>query len=382
MTWGILNITTRIYFARNGWKQALAEERELLQGTVLIVTTGRSLIKLGYLDSLKNEIAGLAANGKIIVFDNISANPQLREISEAVAIGKKHKVEMIIGFGGGSALDAAKAIAAGIGSDISLDDMLLEGTSPGADTLPIIAIPTTAGTGSELSRAAIISSDEHGIKGAIRGRHIVPVVAIVDSSFTDTLPRQVTMEAGFDALAHAVESWVSLKADAISKGISEQAIRLIAEHLPRLATRLDDIEAREAMMYSSMIVGINLAQVSTLLPHRMQYPVGIRTNTSHGAGLMALYPAWLDAQYEKSSVVLEKIATILNGEPTVGKENTLKAFGDFIDKLKVRKNIRQLGITVSAKELADSVRGDMSALDPIASQPNICEQIYQQSMDN
>lgn len=375
-----LYVPTRIHFGKNAWRTALAAEHALLRGNLLVVSTGRSLRRLGYLPALMDELRKLRDGREALQYDAVSANPKLDEVTKAVAMGKARQIDTIIGFGGGSAMDAAKAVAAGIGSDACVQELLLKGIAPTEKTPKILAIPTTAGTGSELSKGAILSSLAHHIKTGIRGEHIYPTVAIVDSSFTYHVPYRITMETGFDVLAHAIESYVSRKAMRFSERISEDCIRIVGENLPRLAANIEDHEARDAMMYASMIVGINLGNVGTALPHRMQYPIGARTDTSHGAGLMALYPAWLAHEYSYAEERLERAASLLMRKEIAGREQTLGTFTKFIAGLGVRQGLRVLGIEgIAAEHLASEVTGSL-ANDPAFSETDVITKIYQESM--
>lgn len=372
---------TKIYFGRNQCQQALEKEKALWQGNLMVVSTGRSLYRLGYLGRLLDWLQVLRGGRKPIVFDSISANPRLEEIQRGVALGRSENVDVVLGFGGGSAMDAAKAIAAGLGTEEPVERLLLEGIAPTADTPPIVAIPTTAGTGSELSKGAIISDLHRGIKTGIRGEHICPALAIVDPSFTDQIPRQTTMETGFDVLAHATESLVSRKATPFSRMLSREAIRIVGKALPQLAGNLGNTEARDQMSYASTLMGINLGNVGTALPHRLQYPIGAHTDTSHGAGLMALYPAWLAHEYEYAGGLLEQAMMDLTGQPCHGQQEVSSAFERFMARLKVRKSLRELGIAPDdAAKLAQEVTGNI-ANDSAAAEAGIIEKIYAESME-
>lgn len=372
---------TKIYFGRNQCQQALEKEQALWQGNLLVVSTGRSLYRLGYLGRLLDRLQTLRGGRKPIVYDSISANPKLEEIQRGIALARSEKIDMILGFGGGSAMDAAKAIAAGLGTKEPVEHLLFEGIAPTADTPPIVAIPTTAGTGSELSKGAIISDLHRGIKTGIRGEHIYPTLAIIDPSFTDRIPYWTTMETGFDVLAHAMESLVSRKATPFSQLISHEAIRLVGKALPQLAQNLSNTEARDEMSYASTLMGINLGNVGTALPHRLQYPIGAHTDTSHGAGLMALYPAWLAHEYEYSAGLLEQAMTELTGQPCHGRCEVLAAFERFMNVLNARKTLKELGIAAGeAAKLAQEVTGNV-ANDPAATEAGIIEKIYVESME-
>lgn len=371
-----LNIPTRIYYGRDILQEVLVKEKERFRGNVLIVTTGRSLIRLGYLERLQNAIESMENVTGVHVFACISANPRLSEVKEGVCLGKEKNIDVVIGFGGGSALDAAKAIAAGIGNDESVEEYFYEGKEPGKETLPVIAIPTTAGTGSELSKAAIITDDVKKIKGGIRGNAMYPVLAIVDSTFTESVPKHITMETGFDVLAHAIESYVSKVSSPYTEMLSEQAIRLVGKYLPRLAENLNDVEAREQMSFASMIMGINLGNASTALPHRMQYPLGAHTDTSHGAGLAALFPSWVHYEVKYSPEKMRQVVKLLSGMEQTDIE---KCISEFIKTLELPCSLRELGVKEEQLvQMTAEVTGNIKN-DPAAQEDDIILKIYKEA---
>lgn len=375
-----LEIPTTIYFGNNIVEEALKKESRYLSGNIMIVTTGRSLIKFGYLDALKKILDNLPHVEETLIFDTISANPKLEEIQRAVQVGIKGHIQAIIGFGGGSAIDAAKAVAVGVGTTESLERFLLEELEPSDKTLPIIAIPTTAGTGSELSKGAIISSLVHQMKGGIRGNSILPKAAIVDPHYTWTVPVGTTMETGFDALAHAIESYVAVKANGWSDMISEKTIKIAGENLPLLIENLDDHEAREAMCYASMIVGMNLANIGTCLPHRMQYAIGAKTDTSHGAGVAALYPSWIQKQYDVNENKVKRIIYWLTGKQISSGEEARKEMAIFMQTTHTLKTLTSLGIKKEdIPELTLKVTGNIGN-DKLSLKTDIISSIFYDSL--
>lgn len=365
-----MNMTTRSYFGNKCLHDALKKETKILGNKVMLITTGTILKKMGYLDEIYNSI-----NGELFYYDGITPNPDVIEIREAIKIGKENKVTSVIGFGGGSAIDAAKAAAVGIVSDKDIEEYLINGLPLPDNTLPIIAIPTTSGTGAELSKGAIVSSREKKIKSGIRGEKIAPTVAIVDPTFTFSLPMSVTMEAGFDVFTHACESYCAVKANPFSEMLSEKAIKDVGDALPRLQKDLKDQEAREMMSYASHIMGYNVRNVGNCLPHRLQYPVGVATETSHGAGLIALYPSWI--KYE-SIVNYDRITQCLDWLGC-GKGNPEERILNWLKDLGINRTITELGNTFSPEELAAMVSGNL-ANDKLADVPSIIETIYKESL--
>jgi len=376
-----LSIPTKLYFGRNIWREALKLQENFLTGNVMVVTTGRSLVRLGYLGELKKQMETSRSVKKICIFDHISADPRLEEVREGICFGRQEKADVIVGFGGGSALDAAKAVAAGMGIQEDIGEYLHNGGIPGRNTLPIMAIPTTAGTGSELSRAAVITDEFSKVKKSIRSENIFPAVAIVDSMFTESAPLKVTMETGFDVLAHAVESYVSKASSAYTKMLSEYAVRIVGKYLPRLKADLKDIEARGKMSYASMIMGINLGNASTCLPHRLQYPMGVRTDTSHGAGLAALFSAWVDLEYPYAFENVERMMSLLAGEIVCGREACVDSILRFIRMLGLPASLKELGADRQLiNTMALAVTGN-TGNDPASQDADIIMKLYEKAWE-
>lgn len=366
----ILEMNTKIYFGNQCVETAVKKEKEIIGSKTLLITASSALKKLGFVDKLVSWI-----DAEVLLYDKITANPDVAEIREAVKLGKENRVDSVIGFGGGSAMDAAKVAAVGIVSDIDVEDYLIQGLTPPDNTLPIIAIPTTAGTGAELSKGAIISSRERRIKSGIRGEKIAPVVAIVDPTYTFSLPFNVTMEVGFDVFAHATESYCAVKANPFSEMLSEKAIKMVGEALPKLAKDLNDTEAREMMSFASHIMGYNVKHVGNCLPHRLQYPIGAVTETSHGAGLIALYPAWMKYESEVNSEKIGRVLDWLGCEPEVPE----KRIKNWLEMLKIGRSITDLGNTRNVEELARMVTGNLKN-DKLADIEGIIVKLYQESM--
>lgn len=375
-TW---EVPTRIHFGTNICAEALAKEKNSIQGrNVLLVYTGHTLKDNGTLDKVKKMLMENGATS-VLIYCGHGANPEVSEAEEAGKLIRENDINLLVGLGGGSAIDLTKGAAVAAVSDISLSEYLVKGIPAPEKVLPIIAMPTTAGTGSELSKGAILSDKSLKIKGGIRGKSLAPKVAIVDAVFTWSMPKHLTMETGFDALAHAIESYLSKRANLYSENLSLQAIRLIGENLPKLNQNLDDHEAREKVSYASMLMGMNLYNVGNCLPHRMQYPIGALTGTSHAAGLAALYPVWMGEEYKVVPHKVENIFKNMAGKIPHTPIEAREIMVCFLTKLGIYKTLNDLGI--SKKEgplLVDKISGNLS-VDPIGTEKNICRKIYQES---
>lgn len=376
-TW---EVPTRIHFGTGICAEAMEKEKDTLHDrNALLVYTGHTLKKNGSLDKVKSL---LEQNGcaRVLTYCGHGANPDVSEAEEAGKLIRENGIDLIVGFGGGSAIDLGKGAAVAAVSQTRLSDYLVNGLPAPDKVLPIIAIPTTAGTGSELSKGAILSDKKLKIKGGIRGRSLTPKVAIVDAFFTHSMPKKLTMETGFDALAHAMESYLSKKANLHSENLSLQAIRLIGENLPKLHENLDDHEAREKMSYASMLMGMNLYNVGNCLPHRMQYPIGAATSTSHAAGVAALYPSWIKEEYKVAKDKVTDILKMLVGRIPCNSLDAEELMSNFLAEQEMYISLKELGIREEQiPTLAKEICGNIIT-DPIGEAIGICEKLYRNSI--
>ncbi len=376
-----LDIKTKGYFGEHIVKEALSKEKTLLGMNIYIVSTGRSLERNGYISELLDYIKKIVPNGTVHIWTQVSANPDIDEIAQAINYVNGCEIDSVIGFGGGSAIDAAKAVAIGLGSK-DITKIYQDGKEQNERKCNLFAIPTTAGTGSELSKAAIVSSRKDKTKSGIRGLGLIPNVAIVDPSYTYTVPKRITAETGFDVLAHAIESYISVKSNINSEMLSETAIRKVGENLPKLINNLDDRDARQEISFASMLMGLNLKDVGTGLPHRMQYPLGALSESSHGAGLIALYPSWIRHEYEVSRKKIERVLSILGYSSVSTAEEAKVCIEDFIKRIDARISIKELGMNdVTERDLAGMVSGNIKN-DPLGEQERIIETIYKEALDS
>lgn len=218
--------------------------------------------------------------------------PSIEDVNLAIQAAQSAK--RIVGIGGGSAMDVAKAVAISLENGLQQCDALF-GTvvSEPRKRIELILCPTTSGTGSELSYGSIIYNRFTKIKGGIRGVGVRADSVIVDPQLTLSCPEVVTMETGFDCFAHAVETYISNKSSELIRSLSLTIIRHVLQYLPALKIDLTNREAREKMAFSSMLAGFNLSHSGTCLPHRIQYAFKQEWGYSHALGLAAIYPHWI-----------------------------------------------------------------------------------------
>lgn len=275
---------------------------------------------------------------------SITSDPTVHEVNALARSLVAGGSDMVVAIGGGSVLDCAKAAAVLAAQGGSAEEHLLDEYGPATASLPVVAIPTTAGTGAELSKGAIVTWPERVIKSGLRGEALLPEIAIVDPSLTTTVPPLQTRYTGFDAFAHAVETYLSRRATPMTELFSAAAIPRIVGSLPRALEDPNDLDARTDLSFCAMLMGYNLANSSTCLPHRIQYPIGARTGTAHGLGLAALFPSWVHitraASPDRFSVVAGWIGEGL-GSPTNDIDEALALF---MARIGLRPDLGNLGV--------------------------------------
>jgi alcohol dehydrogenase class IV len=230
--------------------------------------------------------AGLAA----AVFDRTVPDPTTDSLEDGVQAVRAHRADCVIGFGGGSPMDSAKALAVLASAGGPMRKYKAPNNYTGS-ALPIIAIPTTAGSGSEATQFTVISDSENDEKMLCIGLSFLPLGAIIDYELTVSMPARLTADTGIDALAHAVEAYVSRKANPISDAMSMSAIRLIAANLRRVYRDGSDLAAREAMMAAATQAGMAFSNSSVTLVHGMSRPIGAHFHVAHGLSNAMLFPA-------------------------------------------------------------------------------------------
>jgi alcohol dehydrogenase class IV len=264
---------------------------DLLAGLGLhrpFIVTDAFLAASGLLDPLLSDLASAGAEAR--VFTGTVPDPTVASIEAGLAALQQGDHDCVVGFGGGSPLDSAKAIAmlavhGGRMADYRVPHLQ---DAPG---LPVIAIPTTAGTGSEATRVCVITDEDTDEKMLCAGLAYLPVAALVDYELTLGKPRRLTADTGIDSLTHAIEAYVSRRANPFSDGIALSAMRLLSPNLRRVWADPSDRPAREAMMAGALQGGIAFSNSSVALVHGMSRPIGAHFHVPHGLSNAMLLPA-------------------------------------------------------------------------------------------
>jgi alcohol dehydrogenase class IV len=283
-------------------------------------TANRIMFGAGKLNELGNQLKGRTKRLLLVRGNSSDAIPRVREIlsaqeipfdefslhaeptvdtaSEGVSFALTHGCDMVIGLGGGSVLDAGKAIAAlatNRGDVFDYLEVIGKGQPLTNAPLPFIAIPTTAGTGTEVTRNAVLGSPAHGVKVSLRSPMMLPSLAIVDPELTYSLPPDITASSGLDALTQLIEPFVSVKANPMTDAICREGIRHAAKSLRKAYHNGADVSAREGMALASLFGGMALANSALGAVHGFAGPLGGMLNAPHGAICAKLLPLVMDA---------------------------------------------------------------------------------------
>ena len=264
-----------------GLIRSMGYERPLLVTDAFMVSSG----------AVEKMLASLSQSGlDTSVFSETVPDPTTDSLWPGVLIAQDHSADCVIGFGGGSPMDSAKAIALLVAQGGKMRDYKAPVVNSGS-ALPIFAVPTTAGTGSEATQFTIITDSETDEKMLCMGPAFLPVAAIVDFELTLSMPARLTADTGIDALTHAIEAYVSRKANEFSDLLALKAIHSIAGHLERAYVDGQDLSAREAMMFAATQAGIAFSNSSVALVHGMARPLGAHFHVAHGMSIAMLLPA-------------------------------------------------------------------------------------------
>ena len=252
-----------------------------------LIVTDKQMVEFGYVKKLQDILskAGLESN----VFDDTVPDPTDTVVLSGINFLEKFKNEAVIGFGGGSPIDTAKAIAAMARYSKNVQDYKPPSTFD-KQGLPIIAIPTTAGTGSEVTHHAVIIDSKNNEKISCRGEGFVPTCAIVDYDLTLSKPRRLTIDSAIDTLTHGIEAYISKKATLFSDRMALDTIRLVTQNIYAVDKDPKDLKAREGLMLAATLGGLAFSNASICLVHGMSRPLGSNFKVPHGLSNAMLLP--------------------------------------------------------------------------------------------
>jgi len=301
-------------------------------------------------DTLSRALQALRhENLEVILYDNVVGEADLRTVEEGIALARKQECQVFIGIGGGSSIDTAKAIAGLVTLPGSVWDYhggrALEG--PG---LPFIAVPTTAGTGAEVTKNAVLIDPRTEVKKSIRDDAWFARVALVDPELTLSMPPQVTASTGADALCQAIESFTSIAATPITDALAMQAIALTGRNLLRAYKAGDDLAAREAMSMGSLMAGMAMVNARLGGVHGMAHPLGSHFHIPHGVICGLLLPYTMEYNLPYAMAKYAQVARLL-GEPVEGLEveaaahRAVEHVRELMAQVGIPAHLSQFGVT-------------------------------------
>lgn len=292
----------QILFGPGSVKQ-LGQVAQRLKLTRILIVTDKPLVNAGLVEETRRPL--IEAGVTVEVFDGGEPEPSLRVADACIEVARQFQPQGLVALGGGSNMDLTKTAATVLAHGGNPRDYLGEDRVPGP-VIPLICVPTTAGTGSEVSGSCVLTDEENHLKVAITSNYLRPRVAVVDPRLTLTCPKKVTADSGIDALTHAIEAYTAVDNEefplppgekTIYQGrhpmgdmLAEKAIVLVGENLERAVNEPQNLKAREAMSLGAMLAGLAFSNVGVALVHALEYPVGGATHCSHGAGNGLLLP--------------------------------------------------------------------------------------------
>jgi alcohol dehydrogenase class IV len=372
----------RILFGPGWFREAAPSARSL--GCRPLVVTGRDRVRAGGL------LESLRAGGCEPVAFPVGGEPSVGVVEEGVRIAREARCDLAIGFGGGSAIDAAKAIAAlapNPGPTTDYLEVIGRALPLSVPALPILAIPTTAGTGSEATRNAVLGSAEQGVKVSLRGPGLLPRIALVDPELTLGLPPAITASTGMDALAQLIEPFVCLRASPLTDGLCREGIARVARSLRRAFEDGSDRAAREDMAAASLMGGMALANAGLGAVHGFASPIGGRTGAAHGAVCAALLApvmqvnlAALEARGDPSGARARyaEVARLLTGRPGASPADGVRWVSELVSALGLPR-LGALGVVPGTRErlCAQAAAASSMKANPVALGPDELMQILE-----
>jgi alcohol dehydrogenase class IV len=352
----------QLLFGRRAIAQ-LGEVAGRLRARRVLLVTDPILLKVGLAEMVH---IPLSESGVVVeVFSGGEPEPSLRAARGAIEAGRAFRPDAVLGLGGGSNIDLAKITAVVLAHGGDLLNYVGDGKVPGPIT-PLICLPTTAGTGSEVSAASVLTDTDNHMKVGILSNYLRPAVAVVDPMLSVSCPPKVTADSGIDALTHAIEAYTAVDnavfplphgERTVYQGrhpfgdmLAEKAIALVGTHLRRAVSHGHDLEAREGMALAATLAGLAFSNVGVAAVHALEYPVGGATHCSHGAGNGLLLPHVMRFNLPVRRTAFASVARLL-GENVEGLSEeeaagqAVRAVERMRDDIGIPRRLRDLGVT-------------------------------------
>ncbi|WP_081415888.1 iron-containing alcohol dehydrogenase [Peribacillus kribbensis] len=352
----------------NGISEETGELIKDLGVSSVLIVTDKGVRAAGLLQGIEKSLS--SANLYYEIYDEVEPNPSAETIQQGTVYLKQQKIEAVLAVGGGSSIDTAKGIAAmatNAGHILDYEGVGKISNHP----LPIIAIPTTAGTGSEATNSTVVTNKETSFKLGVLSSLLFPNLAILDPALTLHLPQEITAATGMDALTHAIESYTSKSANPVSKAFAMQAIKMIGENLTRSYFVGTDLESRENMLVASLLAGVAFSQSRLGNVHAISHTFGGVFNIPHGIANAALLPFVMKfnlpacaEQYREIAIALGRNVSGLSIEKAA--EKAIDTVIEMNQCMNIPLNIKELGVSLDVlpKLVDDSMRSGNVFVNP------------------
>jgi len=328
-----------------------------------LVVTDTALDKAGLVERVRGPL--VAQGLEVEVFDGGCPEPSFRVAESCVEGARGFRPDVIVGLGGGSNMDLAKITAALLGHGGTIADYTGDGRVPGP-VMPLVCVPTTSGTGSEVTAASVLTDSDNQMKVGVLSNYLRPRLAVVDPELTLSCPAKVTGDSGIDALTHAVEAYTAIDNEefplppgevTVYQGrhplgdcLAEKAIGLVGKHLVRAVLEPDNLEARTGMALAALTAGLAFSNVGVALVHAMEYPVGGAVHCSHGAGNGLLLPFVMRFNMPARKKQFARVAQLLGVDTTgldesAAAESAIGAVERLKSEIGIPARLRDLGAT-------------------------------------
>jgi alcohol dehydrogenase class IV len=323
----------------------VGEEIRKLGGKSVFIAADPGVVQAGLLEKVIEPIKKEKVN--IEVFDRVEPEPSIENLLEAHRKAKASKVDLFIGLGGGSSMDLTKVVSALMVQEADVRDLfgVEKVTKPG---FPTIMVPTTSGTGSEVTRMAVFTDKVENLKKVVSSHAITANVAIVDPMLTVTMPPKVTASTGIDAFIHAVESYVAINASSLTDPLAWEATRLIAENLGPAVANGQDLQARYNMALGSLMAGITLNNAGVGAVHALAYPVGAEYHVPHGVANVVTFTQTMEyisiARIPKFAKLATAMAEPVEGiSPREAASRGIRAMQQLVERVGLPGRLRDIG---------------------------------------
>lgn len=333
-----------------GASREIGKEAKVLGGTKVLIVTDPGVVNSGLVSSLRTSLE--EAGMKVFLFDRVEPEPSASLVDESAQLTKENGIDIVVGVGGGSSLDIAKGASLLASNPGNVLDYCGMDLIPKRG-LPKILVPTTAGTGSEVTRVFVLTDKRDNMKKVVFSNYAIPELALVDPMLTISMPSKVTADSGMDALVHAIETYVSMNATPFSDLLASKAIELIAKYLPMAFAKGENIEARYHMSLASLFAGMAFASGGLGAVHALAYPLGTEYHLPHGRTNAIMLPHVMEfnsignrSRYALIAEMMGKKGVTIDLRAGVAK--AVEAVIQLLDDVQIPYHLKDYGIPKEA----------------------------------